>query len=148
VVLSHNGDTGARRRGNHIVALSHNGDTAVSHADKEDMISNFYSSLIGSNSPRDQDLDLQFLGLPTINLQDLDVPFMLDETCAAVKDTCQWTRPQRQMASRDASSRRPGPSSRMMSSAPFSTSTRCVLRACLTGSLKLVQPVKFRRDTG
>jgi hypothetical protein len=50
------------------VALSHNGDTAVSHADKEDLIAKFYSSLIGSDSPSEQDLDLQFLGLPTINL--------------------------------------------------------------------------------
>ncbi|KAM0925715.1 hypothetical protein ACQ4PT_003983 [Festuca glaucescens] len=42
--------------------------------------------LIGSDSPRDRDLDLQFLGLPTINLQDLEVPFTMDETWAAVND--------------------------------------------------------------
>lgn len=75
-----------RQRNNHIVALSRDGATAVDHADKEVMLFEFYSGMLGAEVPREHEVDLGFLGLPAVDLLDLDAPFSEAEVWAAIKD--------------------------------------------------------------
>jgi hypothetical protein len=68
------------------VSLSNNGSIAVNHNEKEDMLYDFYNGLIGTEFGREHDIDLEAIGLPSLDLHELEVPFTMEEVWAAVKE--------------------------------------------------------------
>lgn len=75
-----------RHRSNHMVALAHAGVLAVDHDAKEALLFDFYGELFRASLPREHDIDLAFLGVPSLDLQQLEVPFTNEELWAAIKE--------------------------------------------------------------
>jgi hypothetical protein len=57
----------------------------ISHDDKARTVYDFYTNLLGSTVDREQYLDLQALGVPSHNLEDLDAPFAEKEVWETIK---------------------------------------------------------------
>jgi hypothetical protein len=49
------------------------------HADKAEAVGSFFDDLIGSASDRRFSLDLEYLGVPTLDLQHIDRAFSEEE---------------------------------------------------------------------
>lgn len=56
------------------------------HADKAMLVDDFYRSLLGTRMDRTVTIDLNYLGLPSHNLEDLDLPITEKEVLEAIKE--------------------------------------------------------------
>jgi hypothetical protein len=74
-----------RQRHTHIVRLRNGEAVAVEQLDKEELASTFFADLLGRAVPRPHDLDLPAMGLPPVELIDLEAEFSDDEIWAAIK---------------------------------------------------------------
>jgi hypothetical protein len=59
----------------------------TSHRDKEEELLRHYNTLLGHNTPRERQLNLDSLHIPRHDLQDLEAPFSEDEIKKAVMQT-------------------------------------------------------------
>jgi hypothetical protein len=57
----------------------------TSHEDKADALFHFYDGLLGTALGRENSLNLDALGMPSFNLDELDVPFSEEEVWGTVK---------------------------------------------------------------
>ncbi|KAM0881175.1 hypothetical protein ACQ4PT_033121 [Festuca glaucescens] len=74
-----------RRRRNHIVALRDGDQVAYDQDEKEGLVTAFFVELLGRAQPRSHDLSLDAIGLPTVDLSELEAQFTEDEVWAAVR---------------------------------------------------------------
>jgi hypothetical protein len=72
------------------------------HADKVEAVDFFFEGLLGSSADSRFSLDLDYLGIPSIDLRQIDGDFSVDEVWKAIKDMPLTSAPDR-MDSRPAS---------------------------------------------
>lgn len=61
------------------------GQVLTTHDTKATLVDNFYSNLLGVNLERERYIDLQTLGIPSYELDDLDAPFSENEVWDTIK---------------------------------------------------------------
>jgi hypothetical protein len=77
----------ARYRKKNFVSKLVSGDNVFSeHADKAMLVDDFYRSLLGTRMDRTVTINLDYLGLPSHNLEDLDLPITEKEVLEAIKE--------------------------------------------------------------
>jgi hypothetical protein len=74
-----------RRRKNFIGHLIVDDVRITEHADNAEAVDSFYDDLIGSASDRRFSLDLEYIGVPTLDLQHIDSTFSEEEVWTALK---------------------------------------------------------------
>jgi mannosylglycoprotein endo-beta-mannosidase len=74
-----------RRRRTFLARLRHADVTASEQAEKEDLATTFFADLLGHAQPRDHDHSLSVMGLPALDLSNLEAQFTNSEIWAAVK---------------------------------------------------------------
>jgi hypothetical protein len=74
-----------RRRKNFIGHLFVDDVRVVEHVDKAEAVDSFFDNLIGSTTDMSFSLDLEYLGLPTFDLQHIDDVFTEEEVWTALK---------------------------------------------------------------
>jgi hypothetical protein len=76
----------ARYRKNFVAKLVSGDNVFTDHADKAMLVDNFYRSLLGTRSDKTVTINLNYLGLPSHNLEDLDLPITKKEVFEAIKE--------------------------------------------------------------
>jgi hypothetical protein len=75
-----------RRRKNFIGHLAIDNVRVKEHVDKAEAVDCFFDNLLGSTTDRPFTLDLEYLGLPTFDLQHINGAFTEEEVWTAIKD--------------------------------------------------------------
>jgi hypothetical protein len=74
-----------RRRRTFLARLRHADVAALEQSEKEDLATTFFAELLGHAQPRDHDLSLPAMGLPALDLSNLEAQFTSKEIWTAVK---------------------------------------------------------------
>jgi hypothetical protein len=74
-----------RRRKNFIGHLLVDGQRVTNHVDKAEAVDSFFEDLLGTLADRPFSLDLDYLGIPSIDLSGIDGDFTVDEVRDAIK---------------------------------------------------------------
>jgi hypothetical protein len=73
------------RRKNFIGHLLVDGRRVTDHVDKAEVVDSFFEDLLGTSVDRPFSLDLDYLGIPSIDLSGIDGNFTMDEVRDAIK---------------------------------------------------------------
>jgi hypothetical protein len=60
-------------------------ELVTNHADKAEAVDSFFEGLLGTSADRPFSLDLDYLGIPLIDLRKIDGEFSVDEVWKAIK---------------------------------------------------------------
>jgi exonuclease III len=75
-----------RKKKNFIAVLKDGDNILTDHDEKAAAIFDFYSNLIGNDSDRSRTINLDNLDLPRFDLEDLDIPFSVEEVWSTIKN--------------------------------------------------------------
>jgi hypothetical protein len=75
----------SRRRRNHIHSLVCNGRTIIDEQSKAEEIYSYFDSILGSASTRSNGINVEALGLPSIDLHELGDRFTEDEIWGIIR---------------------------------------------------------------
>lgn len=75
-----------RKKKNFISKFISDGQILTSHSDKEKVVFDFYNNLLGAVLDRNRTVDLEALGMPTHDLQTLDIPITVEEVWNTIKE--------------------------------------------------------------
>jgi hypothetical protein len=92
-----------RRRKNFIGHLMVDNRRVTDNADKAEAVDSFFEGLLGTSADRPFSLDLDYLGIPSIDLRQIDGEFFVDEVRRPSR-ACPWTSALVRMGSQPASS--------------------------------------------
>lgn len=76
-----------RRRKNYMLALTHDGVTFSECEAKAGAVFTYYNAILGTPFAHSRCINFSSIGLPTIDLQHLILPFLFEEITAAVRAT-------------------------------------------------------------
>jgi hypothetical protein len=65
---------------------SYNNRKVTDHSDKAEAVNSFFEGLLGSSTDRPFSLNLDYLGLPSMDLRQIDGVFSVEEVLKAIKD--------------------------------------------------------------